>query len=330
MSDSMRAARLVELGRIECVSAPIPVPGEGELLVETIVATICGSDLHTVGAGLGVDSYPCRCGFPGHEAVGRVAETAVSGFSPGDLVLLVPDGSCNAAFADYQCVPERFAIKLDDQWDPMLIVIAQQLGTVVFALRRFWPTGTPQTAAVIGCGPAGLMFIEQLKAAGSEQIIASDLERHRLSEAVSRGATVTVDARSASVVAAVLDYTGGEGADLVIEAAGHDSTRAEAIASVAIHGTIGLFGLPERPGMAPLPLELLFSRRPTIHVSNTAQHEPGLTSFRRAIDVIATTSAAHGLVTHILDIERVGDAFDLARSRSDRALKIGLHGSAGR
>ena len=46
--ETMRAARLVEPGRMECEEVAVPVPGEGQVLVKTEMASICGSDLHVV------------------------------------------------------------------------------------------------------------------------------------------------------------------------------------------------------------------------------------------------------------------------------------------
>ena len=54
--------------------APLPLPaqpGEGEVLVRVSMATICGSDLHTL-AGRRQEPVPCVLG---HEAVGCVIET---------------------------------------------------------------------------------------------------------------------------------------------------------------------------------------------------------------------------------------------------------------
>lgn len=320
----MRAARLVAPNRIECVEAPRPDVRHGEVIVKTLAATICGSDLHTLGAGLGVAEYPCRSGYPGHEAVGRVITSRSDHVAEGALVLLVPDGSCNAAFADFQCVPSRFVVPLAESADPMAMVAAQQLGTVLFAMRRFWPIGAPGTATVLGAGPAGLMFIEVLKWVGCQHVIVSELQPFRRREALVRGADLVVDATGASVVQATMEATDGRGADLVVEAAGHDATRAEAVRCVAVNGTIGLFGLPERGGDAPLPLETMFLRRPTIHVSNVAQHEPGLASFRKAVELIDTKAIGVSLVSHTQSIEEVSAAFKIAADRGDGVLKVAL------
>lgn len=49
-------------------SLPLPAPGPGELVVEVTLATVCGSDLHTID-GRRTEPVPA---MPGHEGVGRV------------------------------------------------------------------------------------------------------------------------------------------------------------------------------------------------------------------------------------------------------------------
>ena len=44
----MKAARWVDMGRVVCEEAPVPSVAEGQLLVRTAYASICGSDLHSV------------------------------------------------------------------------------------------------------------------------------------------------------------------------------------------------------------------------------------------------------------------------------------------
>ena len=47
----MKAAHWVAAGRVVCEEAPVPSPADGELLVRTAYASICGSDLHSVYGG---------------------------------------------------------------------------------------------------------------------------------------------------------------------------------------------------------------------------------------------------------------------------------------
>src|SRR5512145_1114419 len=61
----MRIARYGGNGTIEVVEGPEPVPGPGEVVVETAVSAICGSELHGYRGA-------ARAGNGGHEAVGTI------------------------------------------------------------------------------------------------------------------------------------------------------------------------------------------------------------------------------------------------------------------
>jgi L-iditol 2-dehydrogenase len=281
----MRALRLIGRGKLTVDEVPVPAPANGEVLIRTSHAAVCGSDLHTIFHS----DYtgPVRAGYPGHESVGEVLESRSSRFAPGDVVLAVPDTTCFASFADYQVVPERFLLRIPAT-DPAALLMAQQLGTVEFALKRFL-RGDPRndTALVIGAGSAGLHFVALLKHRGYRTVICSDIDDNRLRIAQEMGATTVVNANESLASDVVLNMTGGAGADLVVEAVGSDSTRADAVQAVTDQGDLGFFGVPERPGLVGFPFEALFRKRATVHTSNLAQREPGLESFETAVSLIA-------------------------------------------
>lgn len=64
----MKAARWVGLGRVECEDVPVPPVADGEILVRTVYASICGSDLHEVFLETPPPSMP---GTPGTRASAR-------------------------------------------------------------------------------------------------------------------------------------------------------------------------------------------------------------------------------------------------------------------
>src|SRR5215472_5355661 len=251
----MRAARLVRPGRVEVDTFPVPEPGDGEVLVRMRRASICGSDVHVVFDGFEPDELPAAPGYPGHEGVGEVVDSRSDAFAAGDHVLTVPVPTQAGCFAEFQVVDETSLVRLPPEADTARLLMAQQLGTTIYALRRFWPIpgAEPGVATLIGAGSAGLFFLQQLLSAGWETIVAADREPARLEIARELGATTCVRAPEESVVEATMDLTGGEGADLVIEAAGYDACRAQAVEAVRYRGRVGLFGFPERKGESPFP-----------------------------------------------------------------------------
>jgi L-iditol 2-dehydrogenase len=321
----MRAVRLLAPGRLEVGRFPVPEPQPGELLVRTRLAAVCGSDVHVVFDEENAGLLPAPPGFPGHEGVGEVLESRSERYRAGQLVLTTPFPSVAAGYADLQVLPAAQVVPLPDGVDLEAVLMAQQLGTVIYALRRFWPGSPAETATVIGAGTAGLHFTQVLKLAGFGRVVVADRHRHRLDAALALGADVAVLAPAESVVEATLDLTAGCGADLVVEAAGRDATRAQAMLAVAPGGRIGLYGLPERGGDAPFPFAEVFRRRPTIEVAAGAQAEPGLLSFQEAVRRIATGELdVSRLVTHRFGIERLPEAVALAREPSAGALKIAV------
>lgn len=320
----MRAVRLVEPGQVRVEDAAEPVRDGSTVLVRTLYASICGSDLHSIYADPEAE-FPCPPGYPGHEAVGEVVESGSTAFAVGDQVLTVPHPREAATFAEFQVLPEPFLVGLPAGADSRGMLMAQQLGTVIFALKRMWPGSGADVATVIGAGSAGLHFTQLLKQRGFTNVIVSDLSDKRLAKAKALGADVVVAAGTDSVVEATMEVSGGTGADLVVEAAGRDVTRAQAMSAVRERGRIGLFGLPEHPGDAAVPYDVLFRRQPTIEIAYGAQLEPDLASFREAVRLIGDGRvAAADLVSHVYALDDFGRALQCARDVADGAVKVCL------
>ena len=258
------------------------------MVIRNLASTICGSDVHVLRHGH-PDAEGCAPGFPGHEAVGVVVASSDDSYAEGDLVLAVPDLAHAGGFAEFQLLPTSFVLPLPAGASPETAVLAQQLGTTIFAMKRFWPRAAEDaadagTAVVLGAGPVGLFFTRLCLLAGFSSVITSDLHEHRLAAAGRMGATLTVPAVEDAVLDAARATT-ADGAQLVIEAAGTDRTRVQVIECVALDGRIGMFGKPTGPEMT-IPFERLFRRRPTVEFRWGAQAEPGHDSFRAAMQAI--------------------------------------------
>jgi len=319
----VKAARWVDAERVVCEDVPVPSVADGEILVRTAYASICGSDLH--GVFLGAPSEPVPAGYPGHESVGEVAESRCPGFEPGDWVLTVPfaiDGRC---LAEYQALPGANCIRLPAGVPLTHLLMAQQLGTVIYALRSHPLDVTGKDAAVIGQGSAGAFFTFLLKRAGAARVLVSDKSPARLAYARKLGADLAVDAGAADFGPAVMEATGGRGADVVVEAVGSRETFPLSVELAASGATLVWFGLPEDGGDYPLPFGEFFRRRLTAHTKFGAQGEPGLESFRYALRLVASGAIdVAPLLSHMLPIEKIDEAFRIAHDRTDNALKVSI------
>lgn len=321
----MLAAVIPEPGRMEIDEFAIPTPAHGEALIQMETAAICGSDVHVVYDGWARADAIGRPGYPGHEGIGTVIESRSPRFAPGDRVLTVPPGWYGGCFAQYQAVRDQWLLPLPEDGDRQRLLMAQQLGATIYGLRKFWQKPAGRVATVLGSGSAGLFFLQQLLALGFEQVIISDLEPSRLEVARSLGAAATVLAPEESVVEATLAATDGEGADLVIEAAGYDLSRELAIECVRKWGNVGLFGYPEKPGLAPFPFERAYRKAVTIDFIIDTVLEPGLKSVADALDDIHTGVID---VTYSLNerfaLTDIHKALDQARSRAAIKIRVDL------
>jgi L-iditol 2-dehydrogenase len=311
---------MVGPGRLALVDAPDPVLRPREVLVRTHAASICGSDLHRVFEGTYGGAFPAPVGYPGHEGVGTVVASASERFAPGDTVLTVPLPALGACYAQLQAVGEDFVVRLPEGGNLDRLLMGQQLGTALYAFRRYWPAALPATGlsvAILGAGSAGLFLLQLAKLAGFSRAVVADRDLRRLKVAADLGADVLVDVTSVPFAQAVADATGGEGSDLVIEAAGPDECRTACVEAVRDHGRIGFFGLPERPGLVPFPLAEAFRKAATVEMAGSAQLETGLRAFRDSIQLIATGEID---VAHLLEprfpIEQIQDAMEAARDHA--------------
>ena len=320
----MPAALATGLKRIECDEIPVPDPVPGKVLVRTDLASICGSDLHIVYMGWNVHEFPLMHGYPGHEGVGRVVDAGGTEFAEGDLVLTAPNIWQSQVFAGYQLIEPHFLLKLPGDVPPTHLLMAQQLGTVVFGCRRLPPL-LGQTVAIIGQGSVGLFHDFMLRRLGAHRIIAIEPVPERLAAGRAMGINEAVDVTGRRATEAVLDLTNGEGADLVIEAVGSVETLNQALQIVRPLGRIALFGLPPTMEKVPFDWDTFFRKRLDMHTVFGAQDEPGLPAFQLAVDFIARGEIDMApFVTHSFPITRIQEAFDLASSKEDGALKVSI------
>ena len=330
----MRAAQVIGVGDIRCVSdVPMPEPADDEALVRTAMASICGSDLHMAGMGWQIPEFPADPGHPGHEAVGVIVDPPRrypedcwgDVVEPGDLVLLVPHIWDSLCFAEYMKVQANHILKLPQSVPIEHLLMTQQLGTVMFATRRLPESLAGKTCAVLGQGSAGLFWDFVLKRRCASRVIAIEPVAHRLELGRRYGADDVVAVTGDDATEAVMDLTDGVGADIVIEAVGSTPTLSQAFHLVRDEGLCVLFGLPESNEPVPFDYTEMFKKRANAYSILGAQIEPGLTTFRAALRLIAEGEIDMSpIVTHVYDVSRVAEAFELAGRRDDGVVKIGL------
>ena len=218
----MRAIQVVDRGKIRHVEAPAPTLQPGSVLVSPLLIALCGSDVHTLYY-LPAEAYPRAVGTAGHEVVARVeaVDAPGSGLKPGDLALALcpPEDAVRELFL----APPEHVLPLPGDRPLEHFVMAQQLGTVIFASKRL-PSLLGKSVAVVGQGSAGLFFDAVCRRLGAQRVIGMDVKPARVAAGLKMGATHTVNNAEQDPVRAVAEICGGQLADVVIEASGEVET----------------------------------------------------------------------------------------------------------
>ena len=135
----MLAGQFIGPGRIELVDIPepeLPSPpsdasAPGQMIFQPECTCLCGSDLPFFR---GTDEWPIKLGHSLHEMAGTVVDTNGNRFKPGERVLCVPVNQ--EGLWERFVVDETRAIPLDDRVSEEECMLAQPLGTAIFALKK--------------------------------------------------------------------------------------------------------------------------------------------------------------------------------------------------
>ncbi len=273
--DTMRAYQLVAWQQPpELREVPIPEPGPGEVLIKVAGAGACHSDLHLMEWPPG--QMPFEPPFTlGHENAGWVERVGagVDMVRVGEAVAVYGPwgcGSCPACrrssenycerqaeivtmggglgrdggMAEYMLVPSaRLLIGLGELDPREAAPLSDAALTPYHAIKRSLHKLSPgSSAVVIGVGGLGHMAVQILHAITGARIVAVDSSSEKLALAAEVGAEVTVHSGPAAAEA-ILEATGGRGAELVLDIVGSDDTLALAARCGRFEGDIALVGL---------------------------------------------------------------------------------------
>ena len=324
----MKSARLVEIGRMECEEIEMGPLERGQVRVKTEMASICGSDLHRVMMGALMEhQLPCPHGYPGHEGVGQVVESSSEGIPEGTHVLTFPNTTTCEGFNEYQRIDSKYCLALpDSEISRPEMMMAQQFGTVIYAMKKHPRMLEGKTAVVIGQGSAGLFWTYLIKRAGASKIIVSDLSDARMKVALQYGADICVDAGKDDLFEVVMDHTKGMGAEYVVEAVGQSQTLLQSEEVVQMDGEVHWFGLPSVDENIPFSFAKFFKKRLRAVTTYGAQDEPGSSSFQEALDLIHEKKIdVSPLLSHRYGIEDINQAMKVAHQPvEEKALKVSV------
>ena len=279
----MKAAVLRETNRpLEIEEVQVSKPGPREVLVRTLAAGVCHSDLHFMDG-----SYPYMLPtILGHESAGIVEQVGsdVTCVKKGDHVITCLSafcGHCNkcltghlslcqspevsrkaeeesrliqnsqpihqflnlSSFAEMMLIHEHALVKVrEDMPMDRAALIGCSTTTGVGAVFHTAGVEPGSTVAVIGCGGVGLAAINGAAIAGAGIIIAVDMVESKLELAKVMGATHVINASQCDAVGEVLELTRG-GCDYTFEAIGLKATAEQAFKMLCAGGTATIIGM---------------------------------------------------------------------------------------
>lgn len=272
----MKAAVYYGAHDVRIEDRPMPVRGDGEVLLRVLRSGMCGTDATEWRSGphlfaIGDTPHPVsgHTGplILGHEFIGEVVEAgADSPFTAGELVASgagVWCGECPRCFegrtnlcwnyrtlglnvdggmAEYVSAPELMLAPIPDGLSLDAAGLSQPLAVGLHAARRSG-VADGDRVVLIGAGAIGTFVLAGVLSLADAEVTVVDFAGPRLDRAGRLGATRLI-ATGDTVVADVLAAVDPRGADIVIEASGAPGQLANAIRMVRSGGAILQVGLP--------------------------------------------------------------------------------------
>ena len=328
------------------VEVPIPAIGAGELLVKVKGASICGTDVHIYEWDEWAQSRIKPPLVTGHECCGHVVEVGpgVTGFKEGDLVSLeshIPCGLCavcrtglqhictnlkilgvdvQGVYADYVRIPAICAWKNDLSMPIEIATVMEPMGNAVYATLCEPVSGS--SVLILGCGPVGLFATIVARASGAGPIIAVDINRNRLEMAKSLGAHEILDAKDGgAVVKRVLELTGGDGADVVLEMSGAPSAIRTGFRALRKGGRFTAFGLPSKPVEIDFNNDIIFKGARVLGINGREMYQ---TWYKMAGLVRSGQLDPRPVITHKFPLAEFDKAMETVRSKEGKVGKVML------
>lgn len=217
------------------VDVPVSEPGEGEVLVRSMYAGICGTDVELAKGMVRADAvnYPC---IPGHEWSGIVEKIGpgVKGLKPGDRVVsegvqhcghcrFCRQGQTNlcenmkelgftkpGGLSEYVVTNAMMVHRLPDNFPLDMAALIEPTAVVTRGVWRAKPK-PGEIVAVIGPGTVGLLAVMISKLFTPRKIILIGVTDETLELGLSLGATDIVNLTKEDAAAEVSELTAGYG-----------------------------------------------------------------------------------------------------------------------
>lgn len=321
---------------------PIPEVGPGEVRIKIDQVGLCGTDLHIHHGDFNA-VFPL---IPGHELVGVVDALGegVDRFTVGEQVTVNPNVFCG--YCDY-CLSGRLILcsnskGLGSNYPGFFAEYVTASALLVFSVEGLAkdtavftePTACAMhgletlnlrpgsSALVFGAGPTGLLLAQLIANGGAASVTVAAPTQFKLDRAAALGidTTVLIDRGEPDATKQkLLDFSGGEGYDVVVEATGSTAVGDICVPLTRSGGTVLVYGVTRADEVVTFHPFDVFRREITIKGSFAE-----MTSFGAAIAALrAGRARTEGIITHRFSLDDYGRALDtLAHDRAAHKVVI--------
>lgn len=269
----MHAVVITEPGGPEVLrwlEVPDPVPGPGEVVIDVAAGGVNRADLMQRQG-----HYPPPPGappYPGLECSGRIRAVGegVTSWHPGDEVCALLSGG---GYAEQVVVPAGQVLPVPAGVDVTAAAAFPETACTVYAnVFQLARLAAGETLLVHG-GSSGIgtMAIQLGKAFGARVACTAGSAR-KLARCRELGADVAINYRDEDFVAAVLDATGGAGADVILDIMGA-SYLPRNLAALATGGRLAIIGR-QGGSRAEIDLGVLQGKQASVHATTLRARPP--------------------------------------------------------
>ena len=342
----MKAASIIEPGRVEILTIAKPVAGPWEVLLRVRAVGLCGSDLNTFRGKNPMVTFPRILGHEVGAEVEALGKGVPAGLAVGDTVTVSPYTACgkctacragrpnccrynqtlgvqrNGAATEYIAVPHEKVVSVGGlSFDRAALI--EPLSVGMHAANR-GQVAEGEWVLVFGCGVIGLgaMVASVYKGA---RVIAVDVDDDKLAKARALGVEFTINSRSEDLDSRVEEITGGDGVHVALEAVGLPETFRKAVDLACFAGRVVYVGYSKAP--VEYETKLFVSKELDVRGSRNAMDKDLLEVARM---VGSGTLDVDSLVTHRFPFDKAGDALALWDAEPGSVTKILLELETGR
>lgn len=313
---SNHTAVLSAPGHFDVRLRDIPHPQDNDVVLRLQGCGVCASSL-PVWQGRPWFEYPVPDGTPGHEGWGTVMARGknVTGLKIGQRVTCLGEH----AFAEHLRVAADQVVPLPKALDDMPFP-GEAIGCAMNIFRRA-DIQPGHNVAIIGAGFLGLLLTELAVDTGANVYALSRRQSAR-DLATELGARETYDTEDWwGNAQKVVEATGGQGCDRVIEVTGLQFALDAATEMIAEYGKLIIAGF-HQDGLRQVNMQTWNWRGIDVINAHERSTERCIQGIKEAVDAtVAGRIHPQRLLTHRFSLSELGDAFKSLETRPDQFIK---------